>query len=95
MHVHGHGVELLQARHGLEEEDHQTSALDGLDSSSQQIGCQRLQPHKGTNKHTTIDRHTAIINKNKIKTTLRWASTPATTRRNAQTHHNRQTDTQQ
>lgn len=38
MYVHRHGVELLEARHGLEEQNHQSAALYRLDGAGQQVG---------------------------------------------------------
>jgi hypothetical protein len=43
VHIHGHGVELFERRHGLEQQHHDTATLDGLHSASQQVGCQRLK----------------------------------------------------
>lgn len=41
--VHGHGVELLEAGDGLEEQDHEAAALHRLDRPSQEVGGQRLK----------------------------------------------------
>lgn len=35
---HGHGVELLERRHALEQEDNDSTALNGLNSSGEQVG---------------------------------------------------------
>ena len=40
--VHGHGVELLEAGDGLEEQDHEPATLHRLDRPSQEVGGQRL-----------------------------------------------------
>mmetsp|Transcript_39642 Transcript_39642/g.66126 ORF Transcript_39642/g.66126 Transcript_39642/m.66126 type:complete len:398 (-) Transcript_39642:383-1576(-) len=43
MDVHGHGVELFQTGHGLEEEHHQSSSLHGLDGAGQEVGGDGLK----------------------------------------------------
>lgn len=35
---HGHGVQLLQARHGLEEKHHNTATLDSLNGTGEEVG---------------------------------------------------------
>lgn len=37
---HGHGVELLERRHGLEQQHDDAATLNGFDGSSQQVGRQ-------------------------------------------------------
>jgi len=43
VHVHGDGVELLEAGHGPHEEDHYPSPLDRLDGPAEQVGSNRLE----------------------------------------------------
>ncbi|EEQ41504.1 hypothetical protein CLUG_05633 [Clavispora lusitaniae ATCC 42720] len=43
VHVHGHGVESFQGRHGLQENHHKTAAFNGLDRPRQQVGRERLE----------------------------------------------------
>ena len=45
---HGHGVELLQGRHGLEQKHDKTSSLDRLDGASEQIWCYGFEVLKDT-----------------------------------------------
>ena len=40
---HGHGVELLQGRHRLEQKHDKSAPLDSLDGAREQVGRERLE----------------------------------------------------